>query len=95
MTEPERRAFNRGLQVAIDVVTLYGDENRRMALDTVNCDPLLARTNELKTAGGWISDLEYKALSAKSGELAVLGHGHASVFQACEAIVAMLREAKA
>lgn len=94
MTEPERRAFNRGLQVAMDVVTLYGDENRRMALDTVNCDPLLACARRMRP-GETMTESEFKTISAKSDEMVILGHGHASVFQACEAIVAMLREAKA
>ena len=43
MTERERRAYNRGLEVAARVAELYADENGRMAYDTVMLDPILQR----------------------------------------------------
>lgn len=85
MSEKERRAFNKGLDVAARVAMLWSDENFRMADDTIKCDPMINGTATRTT-------LAEDFLKAEA--LAVEGHMHASIAHACKDLAAMIRGQK-
>jgi len=85
VTERERRAYNRGLEVAAKLAALWSDENFRMATDTIKCDPLL---NGTATEATLVQDLD------KSEDLAIDGHVHASIGHACKDLAKMIRKQK-
>lgn len=85
MTERERRAFNRGLEIAAKLSALWADENWRMLHDSLLCDPIL---NLTATRDTMVRDRK------KSEELLTEGHGHAMTAHACEKLAKQIREQK-
>lgn len=86
MTERERRAFNRGLQKAIEIAQIYADELWHMHQHTLLADPVLMRRATRETI---VEDAK------KSEQLLIQGHGHACAAHAAQNIIKALKEAKA
>lgn len=79
--------YQRGLLRAIEIASLYADENIRMATDTVSCDPILNRKRRAEIKSQAMLD---KA-AAVSEMLEIKGADHASKHQAGLDIVALIK----
>ncbi len=79
--------YQRGLLRAIEIASLYADENIRMASDTVSCDPIL----NPKARARIRNQRELDAAMKVAEDLQFHGQDHASKHHAGLDIVALIR----
>jgi len=85
MSVLEKRAYNKGLEDAAKEAEFYGDENFRLANDTIKIDPILNMRSTPETI-----DADTRLAEI----LAVDGHGYASAGHAGHNIATNIRARK-